>query len=235
MGNALSLSHYEAGIDSPRQERRDLDIGNEMRRYGTFERDSSSRDHLRGVRRASGRPRPLVERSLFFDTSVHVNREHMSGGQRSNILERGPGLWDLVEAEVLCKRLQVDGPLGSSRQHRLNRGCKSPAAANPGDVHRLDPESIAGQEDTPTLRIVKRERIHPVNVAKEIVTVVLVQVNEHLSVARRCKGMSPLGEHRSQRAVIVDLPIEYAPYGAPLVPDGLIARTEIDDGEARVQ
>jgi hypothetical protein len=91
---------------------------------------------------------------------------------------------------------------------------------------------IPGQHDAPLRAIEQRNREHSAQVLRKVDADLLPQMHDDFGVRRRPKAVSLRLEPGPQRAVIVDLAVEYDAHGAVLVEDRLVAARQIDDGES---
>src|SRR5205823_8199219 len=76
-----------------------------------------------------------------------------------------------------------------------------------------------------------RDREHAAEPAREVVAVLLVQVDEDLGVAARAEAVAGGLELPPELLVVVDLAVLDDVDGAVLVRDRLVARLEVDDRE----
>src|SRR3990172_4145552 len=100
-----------------------------------------------------------------------------------------------------------------------------------GVVERLDPETIAGEEQLSRRGVPDRERKHPVEVADTVGTELLVGVDHDLGVGAGLEPMSQLRKEVTKALVVVDLAVEDDPDRAVFVSDGLMAALDVYDGE----
>ncbi len=135
------------------------------------------------------------------------------------------------EVEVEGTGLDVDA---ESRvwEERLHLGCEEKGAGRSRIVEGLDPEAVAGEQQSLSLCIPQCESEHPLEQVYGRVAVFLVQVHQDFRVATGGKAMSLRLEAGAQLAVIVDLAIEHDDDGAVLVGDRLMAARHVDDAEA---
>ena len=132
-----------------------------------------------------------------------------------------------MKARKASRAFEVDLAAGESLELRR----EGERAAFGRVVQRLDPEGVAGEHEPPALRVPERDREHPAQLADVVRPVLLVEVQVDLGVARRSEAMPAPFERRAQLEVVVDLAVLDDLNGAVLVPDGLVAAGEVDDGE----
>jgi hypothetical protein len=215
-------------VDAARKQHADRYVGEQMRPH----RVSQARaqllrqlvlvlgSHFPG--RNGGGPRVALQSRLaaFPD-------EQMAGRKLLRPLPDRKRRRDRVEGEESFKGVEVDLAAGESLQLRR----EGERAALGRVVQRLDPEGVTGEHEPPALRVPERDSEHSAQLADVVRSVFLVEVQVDLGVARRAEAVPAPFEGRPQLEVVVDLAVLDDLDRAVLVPDGLVAAGEVDDGK----
>ena len=155
-------------------------------------------------------------------------RQDVTGLELAHLAEDRQRPGNGVEREERVERVEVD--LAARKRPQL--GCERDLAVGLAVVERLDPVRIASEHQPPALRVPERDREHPAQPLGEALAVLLVQVHEHLGVAARREPVPGPLELEPELAVVVELAVLNDRDPAVLVRDRLVARREVDDGEA---
>src|SRR4029453_1360987 len=95
-------------------------------------------------------------------------------------------------------------------------------------IERLDPERITPDEQAAAACIPQRERKHAVEMPNEVVTVLLVEMEDRLAVGAGAESMPACCKCSAQFAVVVDFAIGDQPQRAVFVGERLLARGKRD-------
>ena len=215
-------------VDPAREEHTDGHVADEVRAH----RVAQARAQLLGelgvflaphlVRGHRRRPRETPQRHL-----ARLPGKHVPGRKLAALPEDRQRRRDRVEGEERLERVEVD--LAARERSQLGREFE--ATVGLAHVERLDPEAVARKHEPPPAPVPERDREHPAQPAREVVAVLLVQVDEHLGVAAGAEAMTGRLELSPQLPVVVDLPVLDDVDGAVLVRDRLVAALEVDDRE----
>src|SRR5262249_4996035 len=97
---------------------------------------------------------------------------------------------------------------------------------------RLLTEPIPGQEEGLRLLVPHREGEHSSELLDTLFAHLFVEVHDHFRVGGSLEPMPAGHELIPQLEIVVDLPVEGDPYRSILAAYRLMARVEIDDGQA---
>ena len=115
-------------------------------------------------------------------------------------------------------------------QQRLQLGRERQPTGDASPVQRLDPEAVPREHEAALARVPDRHREHATQPFRELNSVLLVEVNEHLGVrVVRAHAVTLALELGAQLRVVVDLAVLDDPDRLVLVRDRLIAALEVDD------
>ena len=121
------------------------------------------------------------------------------------------------------------------RAERAELRRKRDLSRSGGDVQRLDPESIAREQQRPVGRVPHREREHAADSRETRWTVARDETQEHFGVAAGDEALAARLEIGAQGAIVVDLAVEHDAIAALRRGHGLrSAGPRIDDGETPV-
>jgi hypothetical protein len=170
-----------------------------------------------GLHRAVGLHERAAARGHLEDAAEHRER-----GRRRQ--ER--------EVVVDGARLDVGRDIRMPEQ-RLDLRREQEARARPGEVERLDPDTVARQDQAALLRVPDPDREHAVDALEHRGAPLLVAVDDHLGVGVVGLEDVAAGEQLlAQRQVVVDLAVEDDLDAAVLVRHRLVRRRrEVDDRE----
>src|SRR5688572_17889857 len=116
---------------------------------------------------------------------------------------------DVAELEVHIERLPVEGPtgkVGAMEGFQLRRERDAPRRDR--DVQRLDPETVAGEEQRLRRGVPDGEREHTAQLLHAIGALVLVEMENGLGVALGRERVSAGQELGAELAIVVDLAVE---------------------------
>src|SRR5262249_53419749 len=116
-------------------------------------------------------------------------------------------------------------------QDGLQLGREGQAVSQSNVVQRLDAEAVARKKQTAFSDVPHGEREHASKVVDHRWPLVLVEMDQRLSIALRVEVMAATYQARTQLLVVVDLPVEDDPDRAVFVPNGLMPRREVDDAQ----
>jgi hypothetical protein len=111
-------------------------------------------------------------------------------------------------------------------------GAEHEALVRLGPKERLDPETVAREEQGPFPVVPDRECEHPVQAVDEVGPELLPQVHEDFGVGTGSELVSARDEPLAQLGVVVDLSVEDDVNRAVLVPLRLRTGVEVDDPQA---
>jgi hypothetical protein len=174
------------------------------------------------------------QRPVALDAhAVPVADQPVRGGNALHALPDGPGRGDVLEREVVGERPLVDGAWHRGiDQKRLELRGEDDALAVVVVVERLLAYPIAREQQPALLPIVEREREHAAQVIEHAIAVLLVEVEQHLRVARAAEAMAARGERALDRGPVVELAVGSHPHRLVLVRHRLMAaRRQVDDRE----
>ncbi len=162
-------------------------------------------------------------------------------GARQHVLQSlpdGPGRRDVVEAQVVVQRLQVQlrcGPTRAQhRQHRLELRREQHLAAVVAPVQRLDADAVARQVHRVFAGVVDGDGEHAVEAPQEGDALALVQAQEHLGVRGRAQRDALRAQLGGQFHVVEDLAVLHQRDAAVVGHQGLVAARQVDDGKPPV-
>ena len=157
-----------------------------------------------------------------------------AGGSLYTSLEHGPRLGHVAEREVLLDRLGLDdADQVRMREQRLQLGAEQQhPVGQDREVHRLDAESVAREEQRLAIAIPQREREHAAKARDARLAPFLPRVHDDLGVAARAERMPAGGQLDDEFLIVVDLAVEHDGDSLVLVVERLVAAAEVDDRQA---
>ena len=230
----MARRHDEGGVDAAREQRGDGDVGYGLGFDGGEQQPGSRVDRIR-------QPAPRVRMRL--DTLVRaqvmtlrVDRETACSGKRLDVSEPRRGLWNVAEAQEVVTRLAIyHGLEAREREDRLHFACEHPLPVVHCVEQRLDPEAIAGEEQSPATLVVQGEGEDAPQPRQHALAALLVEMHQHFRVGGALEAVAAALQLRRERPVVVDLAVEHDVDGAVLVGHRLGARgRQIDQRQAAV-
>ncbi len=137
----------------------------------------------------------------------------------------------VAERQVVVQRLRIDHGLEAAREETLRLGTEEDRARCLGEVERLDPEAVTGEEEAVPARIPEREGEHALQPADRVHTLLLVEVGDHLDIRSAAEAMPPSFERGAQRSAVINLAVAHHLHRAILVGERLLAAAHVDDRE----
>src|SRR5207245_3451040 len=111
--------------------------------------------------------------------ALTLDDEELSGGHALDILVDRVGAGHVSTAEVVAQRAGVDPTLRQpGGDERLDLGCEGEASTPTRVEERLDPDSVAGEHETPGRSVPDREREHAVEPRDGVGPLVLVEMDD---------------------------------------------------------
>jgi len=98
-------------------------------------------------------------------------------------------------------------------------------------VKRLDPQAVAGDEQTAGFRVPDGEGEHAAQIANSIVTVFFVQVDDGFGIGVGAVAVAARLQAWAQRGVIVDFAVEDDPNCAVFVAERLVPAGDVNNTE----
>ena len=118
----------------------------------------------------------------------------------------------IAEREIFFERTGIDFRADVRNcQDGFCLGREGKARSISIEIERFDPEAIAPDHQAPALGVPKREAEHTLEMPDEVHCVLLVEMDEHLSVAAGPKSMSATEECVAQLVEIIDLAVAQHP------------------------
>ena len=146
-----------------------------------------------------GEPRP-----------IEVDLEEMGGRELADLREERPvARVSRAEAEVVDQALGIDAPADSRElEERSRLRAERDAPAPPGQVERLDPEGVAGQQEAARADVEVREGEHPDEALEDPGSPFVEPRQQHLRVGARAKAPPQRLELGPKLEVVRDLAVE---------------------------
>jgi hypothetical protein len=136
----------------------------------------------------------------------------------------------IAEEEIEGDRIDVDGFLGSLK-NGPHLGPEIEPIACDAVVDQLDSEWIASEQQSFFVDIPDRQPEHSVKPVENLIAPLLVSMNDDFGIGLRAEDVSVGLEYCPQLLEVVDLAVEYDPYGFCLIRHGLVSAAKIDDRE----
>src|SRR2546427_5305279 len=111
------------------------------------------------------------------------------------------------------------------------RGEEEPSAYF-GIIQRLDPQSVPSQQQSLRAVVPEREGEHPAQFLDTVLSVLLVEMDDHLRIGGGRKRMAALLKFPAEVAKVVDLTVKHHPDRGVLVVDRLASGLQVDDAQA---
>ena len=170
-------------------------------------RDTHSRPVGAGV--AAAAPMGTSQVPSRGDASLLVH-EQVSGQQLVYAFEERLLTREITGSEQLRKTALVRLRLNeTTRENRLDLGAEDEPIVADGPVERLDPQSIAREQQPPAGGVPDGEREHAAEAVNTVVPPLLVRVDNRLGIAAGVITVSGGLELRAQVGVVVDLAVEH--------------------------
>src|SRR5262249_38536422 len=137
------------------------------------------------------------------------------------------------ERQIVMQRLPVHRPRNPMAQERLDLGGEEDEAVASPEIERLLAESVAAEQQSPSLPVPEREREHSAQMVDAGIPVAVVGGEDDLRVALRDESAASRLEPTAKLAEVVDLAVEHDVEAPVRAAHRLAAGDEIDDGQAR--
>src|SRR5206468_3127031 len=98
-------------------------------------------------------------------------------------------------------------------------------------VKELDSKRVTGENQTSLAGIPDRQTEHPIEAVEDIVAPLLVTVDDYLCVRSGTERVAVRFELARELQEVVNFAVEHHPNGSVAVRHGLVAASQIDDGE----
>jgi hypothetical protein len=173
----------------------------------------------------------VARRPVRFDRADRGRRQLAHPGQ-----DRPRRRHHRVERHVVLERHPVDRRVHlAGRQQRRQRRRETQPPRRLGQVHRLDAEPVAGQDDASGSVLDQREREHPEEVRHAVGAPAVVRLDDHLGVRGGEEPVAGRRESGPQLLVVVDAAVEDQGEPQLLVGHRLPARLgQVDDLQTAV-
>ena len=221
-----------AGVDAPREENAQGDIGDQVAADRVIEPLAESCNPFR-LGQAGAGSRLETPVSMHLERVAGILDQEVPRRQFPGLAEDRPRGRDVEQREVLIERDLIE------RKHNIGDRPKTLQLAHEiaasillQVVKRLDPKSVPGGEHPPGGPVVDGKSEHAPQPLDRPITVLLVEVDDNLGVRSGREPMAPLDQVALQLPVIVDLPVEDDGQRAILIEDGLSAALQVDDAQA---
>ncbi len=150
--------------------------------------------------------------------------EHRRGRKLLDAAEDRLRRRHVAEAHVRIERVRIQlGAEAGQREDRLRLAREHQPLAVAVDVERLDAEPIAPDQQPPAARVPEREGVHAVQVTREVVAVLGVEMQDRLAVGAGLEPVAARLEVAAQLAEVVDLAVRDEPQRAVGVRERLVA------------
>ena len=170
--------------------------------------------------------------------AVAVDPLRVAGRERPRAAVERVRLGDVAPQEKagVARRVRL-GVHAAHREQRLDLRRRPQRPPVVGDVERLDPVGVAGQQQPGAVGVPEREREHAPEVLDERRPLLLVEPEQDLGVRRRPEAVALPLEVALERLVVVDLAVEDDRHRPALAPGRHrlgAALGEVDDREPAV-
>src|SRR5579875_1588257 len=155
----------------------------------------------------------------------------MRGGQLFDVFEHRQRRWHVAIDQVFVQRDGVNFAWNAGFQQRFDLGAEDQALPIPIVVEGLFAVAVTRSQQALPFSVPQREDKHTAQVRHAFVTVFLIGMYNHLSVAIRRKLMPARLQALFERLIVINFAIEDDQYALILIENRLMAPRQVDNRE----